>query len=73
MQVLARDGLLVSCSCSQILSPEQLSELILKGARHTDRMVQIIDRGHQAADHPVHPAIPETDYLKTVTARLTMA
>jgi len=73
MQVLAKDGMLVSCSCSQILLPEQLSELIQKGARHTDRMVQIIDRGHQAADHPVHPAIPETDYLKSVTARFTMA
>jgi len=73
MRVLARDGLLVSCSCSQQLRPDQLSETVLRAARHLDRTVQIIGRGHQAADHPVHPAIPETDYLKTLVARVALA
>jgi len=27
-------------------------------------------RGGQAADHPVHPAIPETDYLKAFFCRV---
>jgi 23S rRNA (cytosine1962-C5)-methyltransferase len=36
-----------------------------------DRQVQVIAQGGQGADHPVLPAIPETDYLKAIFARVT--
>jgi 23S rRNA (cytosine1962-C5)-methyltransferase len=32
-----------------------------------------VERGFQAMDHPVHPAIPETAYLKTLFCRLLPA
>jgi 23S rRNA (cytosine1962-C5)-methyltransferase len=70
MQVMARDGILVSCSCSHHLQREKLPELMWAAARHVDRSMQILEFGHQSADHPVHPAIPETDYLKAVVARI---
>jgi 23S rRNA (cytosine1962-C5)-methyltransferase len=70
MRVLTRDGLLVSCSCSGLLEPSRLSEILLRSARHLDRTLQILEQGHQAADHPVQPAIPETAYLKSFTARV---
>jgi 23S rRNA (cytosine1962-C5)-methyltransferase len=70
MQVLARDGFLVSCSCSYHLPREGLREVLLKGSRHLDRFCEIVEEGHQAPDHPVHPAIPETAYLKTFIARV---
>ena len=73
MRVLARDGLLVSCSCSRLLERQSLVEILLRSARHLDRSLQIIDQGHQAADHPLHPAIPETAYLKSFTARVLPA
>lgn len=73
MQVLAPDGLLVSCSCSYHLPREDLRGLLLQGARHLDRSVQVIGQGSQAADHPVHPAIAETAYLKAVFARVVGA
>jgi 23S rRNA (cytosine1962-C5)-methyltransferase len=73
MQVLAKDGLLVSCSCSQQLPRETLEQLLLQAARHLDRSLQILERGQQAPDHPLHPAIPETDYLKAVFARVLPA
>jgi 23S rRNA (cytosine1962-C5)-methyltransferase len=70
MQVLARDGILVSCSCSYHLTPDTLQELLLRNSRHLDRFLQIVERGHQGPDHPVHPAIPETAYLKAFFARV---
>lgn len=73
MQVLEKDGLLVSCSCSQSLPRETLEQLLLQAARHLDRSLQFLERGQQAPDHPVHPAIPETDYLKAVFARVLPA
>ena len=70
MQVLERDGLLVSCSCSQLLARETLAQTLLQGARHLDRNLVILEQGRQGPDHPVHPAIPETDYLKVILARV---
>jgi len=70
MQVLAKDGILVSCSCSYHLPREDLKDILLKGSRHIDRFMELVEEGHQAPDHPVHPAIPETAYLKAFFARL---
>jgi 23S rRNA (cytosine1962-C5)-methyltransferase len=70
MQVLAKDGLLVSCSCSYHMHRDSLRDVLLKSSRHIDRFLQLIEEGHQAPDHPVHPAIPETAYLKAFFARL---
>jgi 23S rRNA (cytosine1962-C5)-methyltransferase len=73
MQVLERDGLLVSCSCSQLLSRDVLIQTLLQGSRHLDRNLVILEQGRQGPDHPVPPAIPETDYLKAVFARVLPA
>jgi 23S rRNA (cytosine1962-C5)-methyltransferase len=73
MQVLERDGILASCSCSQLLSREVLVQTLLQGARHLDRSLVILEQGRAGPDHPVHPAIPETDYLKAVFARVLPA
>ncbi|MDE2461408.1 MAG: class I SAM-dependent rRNA methyltransferase, partial [Gammaproteobacteria bacterium] len=69
MQLLERDGLLVSCSCSYHLPAAELLAAIQAGARHLEREAQLLERGSQAADHPVHPAIPETEYLKAFFVR----
>lgn len=65
------DGLLVSCSCSYHLSPDDLVSGIQTAARHTGRFVQILESGGQSPDHPMHPAIPETRYLKAFFCRVT--
>jgi 23S rRNA (cytosine1962-C5)-methyltransferase len=49
---------------------DSLRDVLLKSSRHIDRFLQLIEEGHQAPDHPVHPAIPETAYLKVFFARL---
>lgn len=70
MQLLGKDGMLVSASCSFHLKRDVLREQLHQGARHLDRSLQIIGQGHQGPDHPVHPVIPETDYIKCFTARV---
>ena len=69
--LLADEGLLVSCSCSYHLAPEELMGAIQSAARHRGRFVQILEAGGQSPDHPVHPAIPETRYLKAFFCRVT--
>ena len=70
MQLLDEDGLLVSCSCSYHLGQDQLRDVIRRAGHQADRFVQILEQGHQAPDHPVHPAIAETNYLKAFFARV---
>lgn len=64
LQVLAPGGLLVSASCSFHLTRESLHDVLRASARHLDRHLVFVASGGQATDHPVHPAIPETEYLK---------
>ncbi len=70
MQVLERDGVLISSSCSHHMSGEKLLGRIQQGARHLERSLQLLESGHQGMDHPVHPAIPETAYLKSYFLRV---
>jgi 23S rRNA (cytosine1962-C5)-methyltransferase len=65
LQVLSNNGILVSASCSHHLSKANLHEILRSSARHIDRHMMFFAAGGQGFDHPVHPAIPETEYLKT--------
>ncbi|UTA48109.1 class I SAM-dependent rRNA methyltransferase [Simiduia sp. 21SJ11W-1] len=70
MRLLGRDGLLVSGSCSMHLATGELELCIQGAARHLDRQAQLIARGSQGPDHPVHSAIAETEYLKALFYRV---
>ncbi|UXY53346.1 class I SAM-dependent rRNA methyltransferase [Pseudomonas tohonis] len=70
MRLLNKDGILVSASCSMHLPEDDLQNILLGSARHLDRNIQLLERGGQGPDHPVHPAIPETRYIKSITCRL---
>ncbi|GAB3352101.1 MULTISPECIES: class I SAM-dependent rRNA methyltransferase [Chromohalobacter] len=70
IRLLGRDGMLLSASCSMHLAPERLMECVRGAVRHQDRHGQVIYQGHQGPDHPVHPAIPETAYLKAMGVRV---
>ncbi len=71
MPLIERDGLLVSCSCSYHMPADDLQSAIQAAARHSSRFVQVLELGGQSPDHPVHPAIPETRYLKAFFCRVT--
>jgi len=71
LPLIERDGILVSCTCSHHMPAEDLAAAIQGAARHASRFVQILELGGQSPDHPVHPAIPETRYLKAFFCRVT--
>ena len=70
MRLLNKDGILVSASCSMHLPEDDLQNILLGSARHLDRNIILLERGGQGPDHPVHPAIAETRYIKSLTCRL---
>jgi 23S rRNA (cytosine1962-C5)-methyltransferase len=70
MRLLNREGMLVSASCSMHLAEDSLRDILLAASRHLDRNLVITERGFQGPDHPLHPAIPETGYIKSYTCRV---
>jgi 23S rRNA (cytosine1962-C5)-methyltransferase len=70
MQLLPRDGILISCSCSHHLAQDDLIATVQQAARHLGRFAQIVEVGGHSPDHPIHPAIPETRYLKSLFCRV---
>jgi 23S rRNA (cytosine1962-C5)-methyltransferase len=64
LQILAKDGLLVSASCSQHIYEETLLEIIHNEAARLNIPLRCIYRGGQSPDHPILIGMPETQYLK---------
>ncbi len=70
LQLLNSSGILVSASCSMPLIDDILTDIVRAASWHQRRPAQLFYRGSQGMDHPVHPAIPETRYLKAQFFRL---
>ncbi|MBT6275429.1 MAG: class I SAM-dependent rRNA methyltransferase [Chromatiales bacterium] len=70
MQLVNEGGLLMAASCSYHFTREQQVQTIARVARGNDCHAQILSEGRQSPDHPVHPALPETQYLKSLFVRV---
>lgn len=70
MRLLAPGGTLVTSSCSHHLPAEALRGCVLRAGQRAGRRARLLHRGGQAHDHPVHPAMPETAYLKCLVASI---
>ncbi len=66
---LAPGGLLITCSCSHLLSPEEFLVLLGRAVAQEEGMAQVVYRGGQAGDHPLLLSMPETGYLKCTGLR----
>ena len=69
LALLSPGGVLVSASCSMHLSRADLVLAVQGAARRSGCELCVLEQGGQGPDHPVHPLIPETDYLKSVFSR----
>lgn len=65
MNLIKNEGILVSASCSFHLGHEQLLNEIRQASYLANVDCQVLEQGHQGPDHPIHPAMKETDYLKS--------
>ena len=64
LEVLDPDGILVTCSCSGLVSRELFVEQLGIIAERCGRPIQILEQRGQAPDHPVSASCLETEYLK---------
>jgi 23S rRNA (cytosine1962-C5)-methyltransferase len=69
-RVVAKRGLLATACCSYHMSLEQFAEAVADGLARSERTARVIHVGGQASDHPVHPAVPESNYLKFMLLEL---
>ena len=65
MNLIKNEGILISASCSFHLSHEQLLNEIRQASYLANVQCQVLEQGHQGPDHPIHPAMKETNYLKS--------
>jgi len=70
-RLVAPGGYLVLCSCSHAADLARFREVCLRGVGRAGREGQIIQTGFAGADHPVHPHLAESAYLKAIFLRLT--
>jgi len=70
LELVDDGGFLVACSCSQHVDADALRKVLSGAARDAGVRLTIVRQCHQAADHPIHPAMPETEYLKGFLCRV---
>jgi 23S rRNA (cytosine1962-C5)-methyltransferase len=68
--VTAGGGILFVASCSFHVGAADFAEAVRRGMADAGRTGRILRLAGADADHPIHPALPETAYLKTLTLAL---
>ncbi len=65
IQKTAKGGMVVCCSCSQLLSTEDMKECLQKAVRRSGRSVRWITQGSPSLDHFMKVEFEEGHYLKS--------
>lgn len=63
-------GTLTLCSCSHAADLDAFRTASLRGVARAGGRAQILRMGFAGPDHPMHPALAESGYLKAITLRL---
>ncbi len=66
----ARGGILFLASCSYNVATSDFGEAVRRGLADAGRTARILRNAGAGPDHPLHPSLPESDYLKTTTLAL---
>jgi 23S rRNA (cytosine1962-C5)-methyltransferase len=70
IEVLADDGILVTCSCTGYVERAMFDNMLAEAALSAKRSLQILEVRGAAADHPTAVTCAETDYLKCYIGRV---
>jgi 23S rRNA (cytosine1962-C5)-methyltransferase len=68
--LVEKGGFLFVASCSHLVDTPLFAEQVRRGLRDASRSGRILLSSGAALDHPVHPGLPETAYLKALTLQL---
>jgi 23S rRNA (cytosine1962-C5)-methyltransferase len=69
-QLTAPGGFLFIASCSHNVAAADFAEAMRRGLGEAGRGGRILREAGAGPDHPVHPALPESAYLKSLTLAL---
>jgi 23S rRNA (cytosine1962-C5)-methyltransferase len=64
MKIIEPGGLLLTCSCSQPISPDLFQKILFAAAADAGRPVRILGQSGHAPDHPINIYHPEGRYLQ---------
>ena len=64
MKMVEPGGYLVTCSCSQHVTPDLFRKMVLDAASDARVLLRQVEFRTQGKDHPILPSSPETEYLK---------
>jgi len=70
LRLIRPGGVLITFSCSGLVSPELFQKIVFAAAEDAGREVQILEKLSHPPDHPIHLAFPESEYLKGLIARV---
>jgi 23S rRNA (cytosine1962-C5)-methyltransferase len=70
MRLLRPGGILITFSCSGLVSADLFQKIVFGASVDAGRDVQIVDRLAQGSDHPVLLTFPESAYLKGFVCRV---
>ncbi|MCU0963081.1 MAG: class I SAM-dependent rRNA methyltransferase [Pirellulaceae bacterium] len=70
VDLLAPDGILVTCSCSGSVSRQDFLDMLTGVAAKSRRTIHLLEQRGHASDHPVSLACPENEYLKCLICRV---
>jgi 23S rRNA (cytosine1962-C5)-methyltransferase len=69
-QVTAPQGVLMLASCSHNIPPDRFAAECAQGLLRAGRRATLIRQAGAGPDHPVHPLLPESAYLKALVYAL---
>jgi 23S rRNA (cytosine1962-C5)-methyltransferase len=69
-QLVDKDGVMVTCSCSGQLGVEAFEKIVTNVIHRQDKRLQVFDRTGAGGDHPTLSNYPESRYLKAIWGRL---
>ena len=64
LKCIPAGGFLVTCSCSQHMTPDLFRRMVAEAAQDAGRRLREVHYGTQPPDHPILWGVPETHYLK---------
>jgi 23S rRNA (cytosine1962-C5)-methyltransferase len=67
---VAPGGILFIASCSHNMPVDEFGAQVARGLNDAGRQGRVLFQSFAAPDHPVHPALPESAYLKALTLQL---
>ncbi|TCV96068.1 SAM-dependent methyltransferase [Luteibacter rhizovicinus] len=70
LDVVAPGGILLTCSCTGLVSEGDFVEMIRRVSLNAGREIQILQSAGAGADHPVASTVPEGRYLKAIFCRV---